>query len=426
MCFIYRRQVTLSIAFPEPCFPGARISVTPRTHLLKFGPVSWIRTRASENRSVGLPGRQSTCILAGISADPSWSLTRYLSSLSGYAVGPRSLRFAGHAPRMPGMIKRHPWGGLAEPELPPPHDVVILGLPYDGAACWRGGAAEAPGRLREISNTSPSIAEDGYVVEPALLRVHDMGDIVPDAPGGSDDRARQAYFGRVEQAVAHTARMAAMAGRDAFLLTIGGDHSVSIPLVRGFAGRFPEGFGLVSLDAHPDLFDAYDGSSLSNACPMRRALDGSRLKPEHLLIIGTRSYNRVELDFMKEKGIRFVPAREVEKSGVEAVVRLARERLAGLGNVYLSIDIDVADPGCAPGTGAPVAGGLSSRQLLDLTRGLVQELPIRAMDLVEIAPPLDPTNATLFLALQLIFETFAVLAEKRKPKQRKGSPAPAV
>jgi agmatinase len=316
------------------------------------------------------------------------------------------------------MIKRHAWGGLAEPGLAPPHDVVILGLPFDGAACWHGGAAEAPARLREISSTSPAISEEGYVVDAGLLRVHDLGDIAPETAGGADDRARQAYFARVEQAVAHTARMAAMAGRDAFLLAIGGDHSVSIPLMRGFAARFPEGFGVVSLDAHPDLFDTYDGSPLSNACPMRRALDGSRLAPEHLLIVGTRSYNKEELDFMKEKGIRFVPAREVERSGVDAVVALARERMAGLGNVYLSIDIDVADPGCAPGTGAPVAGGLSSRQLLDLTRGLVRDLPIRAMDLVEIAPPLDPTNATLFLALQIVFETLAVLAERRKPRRR--------
>ena len=152
---------------------------------------------------------------------------------------------------------------------------------------------------------------------------------------------------------------------------------------------------------------------------MRRALDSSRLTPDHLLILGTRSYNQVELEFMKEKGIRFVPAREIERLGVAGAIDLAKERLAGVGNVYLTIDIDVADPSCAPGTGAPVAGGLSSRQLLDLVRGLVDGLPVRAMDLVEIAPPLDPTDVTLYLALQIVFETFAVLAEKRKPKPRR-------
>jgi agmatinase len=318
------------------------------------------------------------------------------------------------------MIPRHPWGGLAVPNLDLPHDVVILGLPFDGAACWRAGAAEAPRRLRDISATSPAISEEGYVVGPGVLRVRDAGDLPPEG-AAADEASRQAYFTRVEQAVVQIFKMGAMAGRDTFLLSIGGDHSVSIPLVRGFGRQFPEGFGLVLLDAHPDLFDTYDGSPLSNACPTRRALDGSRLKPEHLLILGTRSYNQVELDFMKDKGIRFVPAREIDRSGVTSVLDLAREKLDGVGNVYLSLDIDVADPSCAPGTGAPVAGGLSSRQLIELTRGLLQRLPVRGMDIVEIAPPLDPTDATLYLALQIVFETFAVLAEKR---QRQGPSLP--
>jgi agmatinase len=316
------------------------------------------------------------------------------------------------------MIARHPWGGLADPNAPPPPDVVILGLPYDAGVCFRAGAAQAPRRLREISSSSPAISEEGFVVAPSDLKVQDLGDIAPDgAPGGKEAVARE-YFTRVERAAADVFCRAAHAGRDAFLLTVGGDHSVNIPLVRGFATGFPEGFGLISLDAHPDMFDAYDGSPLSHACPLRRALDSSRLRPEHVLILGTRSYNEIELDFMKEKGIRFVPARELDRLGVEAAVALARQRLAGIDNIYLTIDIDVADPACAPGTGAPVAGGLSSRQVLDLVRGLVEGLPIRAMDLVEVAPPLDPTDITLFLALQIVFETFAALARKRRGRSR--------
>ena len=93
---------------------------------------------------------------------------------------------------------------------------------------------------------------------------------------------------------------------------------------------------------------------------------------------------------MKEKGIRFVPAREIDRLGVESIVALARQTMEGVGNVYVSLDID-------------------------LTRGLAQQLPVRAMDIVEIAPPLDPSGITLFLALQIVFETFAVLAEKRTP-----------
>jgi arginase family enzyme len=98
---------------------------------------------------------------------------------------------------------------------------------------------------------------------------------------------------------------------------------------------------------------------------------------------------------------------------MEAAVGLAGERLAALPAVYLTVDIDVADPSCAPGTGYPVAGGLTSRELLDLTRGLVTALPVRAMDIVEVAPPLDPGGVTEWLALQVVFEVFAALAGKK-------------
>jgi agmatinase len=308
------------------------------------------------------------------------------------------------------MQFRHPWGGLADPAWSLDADVSILGLPYDGAACFRAGAAQAPSRLRGLSNSSPAISEDGYVVDAGHFQVRDAGDVAAPTTGAGEpdgsEAARVEYFERVQQA-AHS-EMAS-----SFLLTIGGDHSVTIPLARAFSARSPQGFGLVLLDAHPDLFDTYEGSKTSHACPMRRALETGALRPEHLLILGTRSYNEVELDFMKQAGIRFVPARELQRMGMDAGVKLARQLLASVPTVYLTLDIDVADPSCAPGTGAPVAGGLTSRQLLDLCRGLVEALPVRAMDIVEISPPLDPTDVTLFLALQVVFETFAVLARKK-------------
>ena len=309
------------------------------------------------------------------------------------------------------MIARSPWGGLATPAVPSPR-VAILGVPWDGSACWRQGAAEAPRRLREISHTSPAISEEGHVVEAGGFPVVDLGDVAP--PGGlrrdepGFEPAVAEYFRRIEEAVV-SALDRRGDSRPPFLLALGGDHSVTIPLFTGFSRAVEGPLGLVLLDAHPDLFDVYEGSRLSNACPLRRALETGRLAPEHVLIAGTRSYNVGELDFMRERRIRFLPAREVDRRGISAVVALARERLAHLPAVYLTVDIDVAAPSCAPGTGTPVAGGLTSRQTLDLVRGLVEALPVRAMDLVEIAPALDPTGATLFLGLQLVFEVFACL-----------------
>jgi agmatinase len=310
------------------------------------------------------------------------------------------------------MIARAPWGGLAGPRgaRAGPADVALLGIPYDGAVCFRAGAAQAPARLRAISHTSPAISEDGFAVDATRFRVVDLGDVAPGAGDDAEPR-RAAYFARVEAA----AREALV--DHGFLLALGGDHSVTIPLVRAFADHVDRPFGLVLVDAHPDAFDTYDGSQLSHACSARRALDTGRLSPEHVLMLGTRSYNQVELEYLRDQGIRFVPARELDRAGIDAMLSLARERLAPVGDVYLTVDIDAADPACASGTGAPVAGGLSSRQLLDLVRGLHETLPVRAMDLVEIAPPLDPTDATLFLGLQLVFETFAARARERDVKR---------
>lgn len=300
------------------------------------------------------------------------------------------------------MIARAPWGGLCDERAGEPW-LAVLGVPWDGGVGWRPGAADAPRRLRQISHTSPAISEDGFALDPARFLVRDLGDLGPQV-----EESVLHYFGRVEKA----AREALSAAAGPFLLSIGGDHSVLIPLFRAYAAARSGTLGLVLLDAHPDLFDEYDGSRTSHACPIRRALETGRLAPEHLLILGTRSYNQVELDFMGEHGIRFVPARELTRQGLESVLDLARERLTDCASVYLTIDIDVADPGFAPGTGAPVAGGLTSRELLDLVRGLTEALPVRAADLVEVAPRLDPTDATLFLALQLVFEMMAALARK--------------
>src|SRR5262245_30527599 len=168
----------------------------------------------------------------------------------------------------------------------------MFGVPWDGSVGWRPGAAEAPRRLREISHTSPAISEDGFVVDKTRFRVHDMGDLGPQVEEGV-----MRYFERVERA-AHDV----LSAEDGpFLFSVGGDHSVLIPLFRAFAAARSETLGLVLLDAHPDLFDEYEGSRTSHACPIRRALETGRLRPEHLLIVGTRSYNDVELDYMRDR-----------------------------------------------------------------------------------------------------------------------------
>ena len=308
------------------------------------------------------------------------------------------------------MIFRHPWGDLADPAGSGRADVTVLGVPYDGGAGFRAGAAEAPARLRAISNSSALVSEEGYVVDKSRFHIRDAGDVPPprDGGGGQDasETARVAYFEQVQ--VKAQAEMA-----DTFLLAIGGDHSVHIPLARAFAATHPAGYGTVLLDAHPDLFDVYEGSKTSHACPLRRALETGALRPEHLLILGTRSYNPVEIDFMRTAGIRFVPAREVQRMGGDAVLRLATQQLSGVAAVYLTLDIDVGDPSCARGHW--ISRGGRPRQPAGPRPHPRPggSAPVRAMDMVEVAPPLDPTGATEWLALQLIFETIAALARNK-------------
>src|SRR6267142_6369854 len=157
------------------------------------------------------------------------------------------------------MIPRHPWGGLADPASKSPADLLILGLPWEGGACWRGGASDLPRRLRAISNTSPAISETGTIVTPDLLRIEDLGDVEPEPGGGGasgatgggpvDDAARRAYFDRVQRLVTERLGRQAPGGGPPFLLTIGGDHSAGIPLLRAFSANKPGGYGLISLDA---------------------------------------------------------------------------------------------------------------------------------------------------------------------------------
>jgi arginase family enzyme len=165
--------------------------------------------------------------------------------------------------------------------------------------------------------------------------------------------------------------------------------------------------GLVLLDAHPDLFDVYHGFPLS-ALPDPPLSGDEGVDPAHLLILGAVR-NAVELDFIREKRIRYVPAREVERAGVPAMLALARQTMAASTpstSPWTSTWPIFARPGPAPRSRA--ASELAS---LDLCRGL-PNLPVRAMDIVEVSPPLDQSDITVFLALQLVFETLAVLARK--------------
>ncbi len=274
--------------------------------------------------------------------------------------------------------------------------VGVLGVPFDGGVSFRRGAAFAPARLRELSTRLAACGDEGT---PLNLDVRDYGDVPPDL-----------NWSRIFQTVEERA-----AGplQHAQALFLGGDHSVSIPLMRAFDRSVDGSFGVVILDAHPDLFDVYDGHRWSHACTARRALDLEGLDAEHLIFAGLRSIAREEWDFLQaHPSIRYVTAREWWRSGVDAVAHEVVARLQDVRAVYLSLDIDVLDPAFAPGTGYPEGGGPSTRELLELVRALCGALPIKAMDVVEVAPVLDHGDRTSFAALSVIYEAWSATEER--------------
>ncbi len=290
------------------------------------------------------------------------------------------------------------WSGLSSDD--PTAEIGVLGVPFDNATSYRKGAALAPARIREVTPHVTAGTEEGERL--AGLRICDYGDVFVDL-----DWRR--YFAAVE---AQAARVL----QHPFALFLGGDHSVTIPLTAAFSRAVRGQLGVVHLDAHPDLMDEFEGHRWSHACTERRVLELPNVAPHHLALVGLRSWVDAEWAFLKahpEIGVH--TARDVYRRGTEAVAQDVVAQLAGVEAVYLTLDIDGLDPACAPGTGTPEAGGLSTRELLELLRIFFTQLPVRAMDIVEVSPPLDHADITTFAAVKAIYEVFGwVYAKSRR------------
>ena len=288
------------------------------------------------------------------------------------------------------------WGGLHRPDLSPAQaDFTVLGIPFDGLASARKGAALAPGRIRYWSRHVTPFSEDRTRLDG--LTVCDAGDlpisrIIPD-------------FERVAQNVASLPQ--------GIPILLGGDHSVTIPIFQGQRQRFADKrLGLLWVDAHPDLCDEFDGSRLSHACVLRRGLEFG-IEPQDVCLVGLRSWEEQEIDLIENGHMRVFTAADVAEIGMKSVAADVRKILSRCDAVHISFDIDALDPSAAPGTGIPEFGGLTSREVLTLIHAL-QGLPLAGLDVVEVAPPLDPSEATVFAALKIIMEFIAVVARGRK------------
>lgn len=288
------------------------------------------------------------------------------------------------------------WADLHRPDLSPTEtDFSVIGIPFDGLACARVGAAKAPERIRFWSHHLTPFSEDRTRLKD--IRVSDLGDITIANP--------EVDFNIVRQQVAALPNTP---------ILLGGDHSVTIPIFQGQRERFTDKrLGILWVDAHPDLCDEFNGSRLSHACVLRRGIEFG-IEPHDICMVGLRSWEDQEIDMIENSGVHVYTAADVADRGMKKVADSVRNIINDCDAIHISIDIDCLDPAFAPGTGIPEAGGMTSREVVTLLKTM-QGLPLVGLDVVEVAPPIDPSEATVFAALRFIMEYIAIFArEKRK------------
>jgi agmatinase len=277
-----------------------------------------------------------------------------------------------------------PWGGLAGASLDTA-DMVVAGIPYDGSAVYRKGAALAPQRIRDLSAAMPPVTEDGQVLQGLL--VHDMGDL----DAGPD----------IAEGWESVAQRLSTVPLTSLLTVLGGDHCTAIATIAAQAHRHPD-MQVLWVDAHPDLCDFSRGGRWTCGCALRRALEVSAIDPARVVIAGGRDFDPEEIEFIKATGILLVSARELAADPAGSAKAIG-DRLAGK-KVHVSFDIDALDPAHAPGTEIPSAGGMTSRAALDLLSAVLARTSPVGFDVVEVSPPFDNGDITTFAALKLIFE----------------------
>ena len=285
-------------------------------------------------------------------------------------------------------------------------DIAIVGAPFDDAVSHRPGARFGPRAIREAQYTSGSIHSLQLGVEPfEVLDVVDAGDanIVP----AWIDRAHAFIYRKVRD----------VAATGAIPIVLGGDHSITWPSATAVAEvRRPRSIGIVHFDAHADTANEDWGVLAGHGTPMRRLIESGAVKGSNFVQVGLRGYwPPVEtFEWMREQGLRWHLMREIEERGAEAVIDDAiAEALDGPDAVYISVDIDVIDPGSAPGTGTPEPGGLLPREVLRAIRRIAGAVEVAGMDIVEVAPPYDHAEVTAMAANRIALECISALAQKR-------------
>jgi len=297
---------------------------------------------------------------------------------------------------------------------------VIIGAPFDGGTSHRSGCRFGPQAIR----VTDYLPHDGMRPSLALgldalteLKVVDLGDV--EMPSGDTEKSLRLLEERVT----------AIAGAGVIPIVLGGDHTIALPDVTGVA-RYV-GWGRVSVihfDAHADTGNTQMGSLYGHGTPMRRLIESGACRGDRFFQIGLRGYwpEPATLAWMAEQGMRSFEMSEIVSRGLDDVLHEAIAlSMSECDAVFLSVDVDVVDPGSAPGTGTPEPGGLTSRQLLDAVRRIAMEVPIGGVDVVEVSPPYDHAEITAYLGNRIVLEALGGIAWRHKSQRGENARTPS-
>jgi agmatinase len=295
-------------------------------------------------------------------------------------------------------------------------DVAIVGAPYDEGSSHRPGSRFGPNAIRMATYHTGSVNALQHEIQPFdWLEVVDAGDapVVPASP----DRAHEVIRRKV----------AAVAASGAIPIVLGGDHSITLPAASAVAAQVaPRSLGIVHFDAHADTAATTWGALRSHGTPMRRLIESGAVAGRNFVQVGLHGYwpPPETIEWMRANELHTHFMTEIEERGAEAVVADAiAEALDGPELIYLSIDIDVIDPGMAPGTGTPEPGGMLSREVLRAIRQVVMAVDLAGMDVVEVSPAYDVAEITAAVANRCVMEAISALAARRR--EARGEPRPS-
>ena len=277
-------------------------------------------------------------------------------------------------------------------------DMGLVGVPWDAGTTNRPGPRHGPRQLRDLSTMIRALNPVTGINPFELVNCADLGDVSPNPIDLQDSLDRIAAF------------YAELKQRQINPMTAGGDHLVSLPVLRGLATDRP--LAMVHFDSHTDLFDSYFGGfKYTHGTPFRRAIEEGLLDPKYVVQIGIRgtAYNYDDIEWGESQGVRIIRVEELFDRGITAVMAEARA-IVGDRPTYCSFDIDFVDPTYAPGTGTPEIGGPNAFQAQQVIRAL-RGVDLVGADLVEVSPPFDQSGGTAWLGVSLMFELMCVLAE---------------